>query len=228
MPQRTAGAEFKLFSRVLGGHCGGSFRGLLFGLAAPLGLGGGEGTPVEEKAGEGFAIGELAVIDEVLEFVAGEPAGLDALVLHGLGGALGESGGEEEVHLLGDVAGGGIEGGEAFPVAGAEAGFFPEFAFGGGEGLFAGVDASGGEFPDFSLDGEAELGDEQNAALGVDGEDDGGALVSDDEAMDFEAVVVLGSGFFDGKDGRAEHLAGAEDAHTLPLSPMAGRGGERA
>jgi hypothetical protein len=40
--------------------------------------------------------------------------------------------------------------------------------------------------------------------------------------------VVLGSGFFDGKDGRAEHLAGAEDAHTLPLSPMAGRGGERA
>jgi len=81
----------------------------------------------------------------------------------------------------------------AGPFFGAVAGLFDELAFGGGDELFAGLDAAGGEFEEELVGGVTPLADEQDAGvggvgLGVDGEDDNGAVVADDVAGGVDAA----------------------------------------
>src|SRR5579872_1233616 len=56
-----------------------------------------------EIADHGLAVLNLVAEDHLLDLPGGKPAGLDALVLHGLSFAGCEAGGEKYSHLLGNV-----------------------------------------------------------------------------------------------------------------------------
>ena len=106
----------------------------------------------------------------------------------GMGMALAEALGCEDVHGFLDEARGWIEVQELFVAAGGVAGFFGEFAAGGGYRLFTAVDAAGYQLPQVLGGGVAVLADEQDAAVVENGEDYYGARVDDNVASDFQAA----------------------------------------
>ena len=116
-------------------------------------------------------------MDHAKDFGQGSHSDLDALVVFGCGVAEGELLGEEDVHGFGQEAGAGEVADVVRPLFGAVAGFFDEFAFGGGNEFFSGLDAAGGELEEELAGGVTVLTDEQDVGVGgaagvVDGEDD--------------------------------------------------------
>lgn len=148
---------------------------------------------VEEDADEGFAVLDFAGVDEAEDFGEGGHVDLDFFIFLGGGLAEGETFGEEDGHGFGEEAGAGVVVDVFGPAFGAVAGFFDELALAGGDELFAGLDAAGGEFEEELAGGVAVLSDEEDAGIGgigfgVDGEDDDGAVVADDVAGGLDAA----------------------------------------
>jgi len=126
-------------------------------------------------------------VDEAKDLGERGHADLDLFVVFGSGFAQGEVFGEQDVHGFGKEAGAGEVLDVLGPLFGAVTGFFDELAFGGGDELFAGLDAASGELEKELAGGVAILADEQDVGvfgvgLGIDGEDDDGAVVADDVA----------------------------------------------
>ncbi len=130
---------------------------------------------------------------------------LDVFVGLGLGYACADVAGEVDLHPLAEEAGGGEVFGKEGPAFSAISGLFDHLALGGGEGCFAGLDASGGEFEEKLAGGVAVLALDDDVGVGgifgfVDGEDDDGAVVADDVAdVDGAAGLLDGVGE-DGED----------------------------
>ena len=90
---------------------------------------------------------------------------LDDLIGLGLGGAGFEFAGPEDGHGFGHEARTGKEPEDLLPGLGGVTGFFQEFAFGGGKGSFAFVDAAGGQFPKIAVGGMPILALEKNESF---------------------------------------------------------------
>src|ERR1700722_7858913 len=126
---------------------------------------GATGRVVEHEADEGFAVVDLVGGDEGEGFGEGEAEDLDVFVGLGRGGAFAEVTGEVNLHPLTEEAGAGEVFGEEGPAFGAVPGLFDHLAFGGGEGGFVGVDASGWELDEELIGGVAELTDEDDVRV---------------------------------------------------------------
>jgi hypothetical protein len=153
----------------------------------------------EVEGGVDFGVDEVAGVDLV-----GEP-GVDLgegdfvkgdlfIAVGGGAAAFLEAGGADELDAFVGEAGGGGAFGEEFDVVGPPAGFFEEFALGGelpGFGFLAALvaDEAGGDFDDGLLEGDAELGDEEDVVVGGEGGDANGGLAAD--AVGVFPVVVL-------------------------------------
>ena len=110
---------------------------------------------------------------------------LDHLVSLGLGDAGLQVFGEEYGHGFLEESWAGVKEESLGPLFGGIAGFFQKFALSGSEGIFAGVDTSGGEFEHVIGGGVAVLALQEDTRFGagaVDGENDHGAGVPDDFA----------------------------------------------
>lgn len=145
----------------------------------------------EIDADDGFGVVDDAFPDLADDLGLGEPLGFQVLFARVQVTIAGfEVSGEEDIHFLAEESGAGVESSEFLPGAGAVAGFFDEFAFGGLERSLPGVDFAGGEFPDDVAGGEAVLADEEDAAFFVEGDDAGCSGGFDQEAVDLLAVAV--------------------------------------
>src|SRR5215218_7525316 len=116
---------------------------------------------------------------------------LDALVLLGVGVAVAQAGGMEDVDELVGHAGARDVGGDPLPPHGRLADLLCELALGGLQRRLALlVEAAGGDLEEVGIvDGLARLADEVEVRVVV-GNDAGGALVADDLALDLVAVGV--------------------------------------
>jgi hypothetical protein len=185
---------------------------------------GATGRVVKHEADEGFAVVDLVGGYESEGFGEGEAEDLDIFVGLGRGGAFAEIAGEVDLHPLAEKAGAGEVFREEGPAFGAVAGLFDHLAFGGGEGGFVGVDASGWELDEELAGGVAVLTDKDDLGVGgvpglVDGEDDDGAVVADDVAGIDEAA-----GLFDlvGEDGEDFALVGEFRRDEFGLGELRG------
>src|ERR1017187_638773 len=172
-------------------------------------------TPGEE-ADDGFGVFDLAPGDHVRQFLALEPAGFDALVVHRSGLAGGEIFGEEDGHTLLHEAGARPERRELAPPASLVAGLFLQFAFGCLQGLLAGVEASRRQFPKILVRRQAVLAHQQHALFVVDGHHHRAADVPHHAAFDLEFRLgvhrhVLG----DAEEAAIVDLFGTDDFHDL-------------
>lgn len=104
--------------------------------------------------------------DEGAGFGEGEAEDLDVFVGLGRGGALAEIASQIDLHPLAEEAGTGEVLCEESPAFGAVAGLFDHLAFGGGEGGFVGIDASGWEFDEELAGGVAILTDKDDVGVG--------------------------------------------------------------
>jgi hypothetical protein len=66
-----------------------------------------------------------------------------------------------------------VEGGDRFEGVAGVAGFFAQFASGGYDGIFAGIDTTGGQFEQNPFGSMAVLPHKNNAIVGRDGQDQG-------------------------------------------------------
>src|SRR5580704_15249595 len=158
-----------------------------------------QGAFPEEVAEHGFSSDDISGVDGGFDFFRGEPAGRDALVIHGRGDASGEAGGEKDGHLLSEEAGAGEKCDELFPVLRVIAGFLFQLALGGLKRLLAWIHRAGRQFPQKALGRQTILPDQQNALAIVNGHHDGRAAMVHDGALDFEAVGVDGMIYSHGK-----------------------------
>jgi len=158
---------------------------------------GAAGSVVEHKADEGFAVVDLVCGDEGKSFRQGQADDFDLFVEFGSGFAFADVAGEVDLHPLAEEARAGEVLCQQRPAFGAVAGLLDHLAFGGGEGGFAGFDAASGEFDEELARCVAILALEDDVGIGgvvgfVDGEDDDGAIVTDDVAG-----VEMAAGLFD-------------------------------
>ena len=136
------------------------------------------------------------------------------------GFAEGEVFGEQDVHGFRDEAGAGEVLDVPGPALGAVSGFFDQLAFGGGDKLFAGLDAAGRELEQELVGGVAVLADEQDAGVcgvggGIDSEDDDRAIVAHDVALRGDAA---GLGDLVGGNPEDAALVGGLGAQHLGFS----------
>src|SRR5437773_1801289 len=107
----------------------------------------------DEVADDCFSVLNFIAADHALELLFGKPAGPDALVLHGLGRAGGETGGEKDGHLLAHVTGAGVERDQFFPLLCAIASLLDELALGGLQRFLARIDLAGRQLPQIRFRG---------------------------------------------------------------------------
>src|ERR1700761_3317348 len=120
------------------------------------------GRVVEHEADEGFAVVDLVGGDEREGFGEGKAEDLDVLIWFGCSGTFAEIAGQIDLHPLAEEAGAGEVFGKQGPTFGAVAGLFDHLAFGGSEGGFVCVDASGGEFDEELTSGVTVLTDKDD------------------------------------------------------------------
>jgi len=195
------------------------FKGIpLEGLACLALLTGRSTAGVKHYGDKCFAVANLSGIDEAEDFGEWDEINLQALIGLWLGFAGCETFGEKDLHPFAEEAGAGVVAGELCPFFGTESGFFDELALGGGEALFVAIDFSGRNFIEVLGGGVAvlTLDDDERILLTlrvVDGEDDDGAVVPDDVALDgreagLEDLVLVDAeerplvGHFGRADGR--------------------------
>ncbi len=190
---------------------------------------------IQHDADEGFAVFDLAGVDETHDLGEGRHADFNLLVFFGRGFAEGEVFGEEDVHGFGDEAGGGEVGDVFRPALCGIAGFFGQFALGGGDEFFIGLDPAGGELEEELVRSVAVLADEKDVGVfrvcaGVDGENNDRAVVTDDIAGGGDVAGFANGVVGDPKDLAAVDLFGVEDfgcAFELFLGFFDGAGAER-
>ena len=158
---------------------------------------GASGSVVKHEADEGFTVVDLVCGDECQSFRERHAEDLDLLIDFGSGFAFADVASEIDLHPLAEEAGAGEVLCQQRPAFGPVAGLFDHLAFGGGEGRFAGFDAASGEFKEELAGGVAILALEDDVGVVgvaglVDGEDDDGAIVTDDVAG-----VEMAAGLFD-------------------------------
>ena len=125
--------------------------------------------------------------------------------------------GQVDLHVFAEEAGAGVVADEPGPAAGAKAGFFDEFAFSGGEGGFAGLDAASGELEEELPGGVAILTLDEDGGVGgirggIDSEDDDGAVVANDVAFAGDSAGLGDDVGGDREDATLEGDDGGEDA----------------
>lgn len=134
---------------------------------------------------------DLAGLDEVPDLGEGDELGLEFFVVVPVGivgfRAVLE---EDEVGAVGEECGVGEAGADDFGVMAGEAGFFLEFAQGGVEGVFVGMDDTAWDFPGEGVCAEAVLLDEDEFVIGCDGEAEGPVGNFDDHEVAFFSVGV--------------------------------------
>lgn len=170
-----------------------------------------------EDGGDGLAVADGAVQDHAQRRREGKQASPDDFIGLRLGFAGAQAGGEKHGHGLGHEAGAGIEMKNAPPAGSGVSGFLQQFAFGGGKGLFAGIDASGGQLPEIVGGGVTILALQKNArgrAGVVHGEDDDGAGVMNDVAAGAHSARLL-----DIVRADPEHRAAVDDAGGKGAGP---------
>ena len=165
---------------------------------------------VEHEADESFAVVDLVCGYQGEGFGEGHAKDLDVLVGLRLGDAFADIAGEIDLHPLAEEAGAGEVFGEERPAFGAVAGLFDHLALGGGEGGFAGFDAAGGKLDEELAGGVAVLTLEDDVGIFrvfglVDGQDNDGAVVTDDVA---NVGVAAGLEDLIGEDGEDFALVG--------------------
>lgn len=138
-----------------------------------------------QNASDGFAVANLSRFDTAQDRGQGIEPVLDQLVGLGLGDSRLEVFGEEDGHGFLEESWAGIKVERLCPPFGGVTSFFQEFALSGGEGVLAGIDASGGELEHVTGGCVAVLALEEDArfwAGAVDSKDDDGARVANDLA----------------------------------------------
>jgi hypothetical protein len=170
----------------------------------------------EVECGVDFGVDEVAGVDFVgepgVDFGEGDFVEGDLFVAVGGGvAAFLEVGGADELDAFVGEAGGGGAFGEEFDVFGPPAGFFEEFALGGelpGFGFLTGfvADEAGGNFDDGLLEGDAELGDEEDIVVRGEGGDADGGLAADAVGV-FPVVVLAEFEEFAAVEGEVGHRA---------------------
>jgi hypothetical protein len=173
-----------------------------FGVAADVVLLGGP-----ENAGDGLAVLHLSAHDPLHGPGERDEFADDAFVVFRRCLAFAQIARGEQRHGFIHEAGSGVV-----------AGLFGEFTLGGGERIFAFIDASGGQLPEFTVGGVAVLADEQDGGLGaalVDGEDDDGSWVADDFTADANAGGLDDLVADQGEDSRGVQDCGGENLHGL-------------
>lgn len=174
------------------------------------------GIVVEGEADEGFAVVDLAFGDHLHGLGERDAKDFEVLVFLKFGFALADVLGEVDLHPLAEEAGAGKVFDEHGPAAGAVAGLFNEFAFGSGEGSFAGVAGAGGQLVEELASGVAVLALHDDVGVGgilrfVDGEHDDGAVVADDVSGVFVAARLDQSVGVDLEDFAVEGELGGEE-----------------
>lgn len=184
---------------------------------------------VEQETDEGFAVVDLIGGCESECLGEFEAEDLDIFVGLGRGRAFADVAREVELHPFTEEARAGKVSGEESPALGTVTGLFDEFAFGGGEGRFAGFDTACGEFDEGLARGVAVLSLEDDvwiAGVGgfVDGEDDDGAVVADNVAGVDVAAGLLNLVGEDGEDFALIGESGGDDAGFGGGFPASGGG----
>jgi len=169
---------------------------------------------VGEHGGDGLAVAQSSGSGGADERAEGEEAGVDGFVGFGTGASGGEGLGEVDDHGLREESGRSVIEEEAAPAAGGVSRLFEEFAFCGGEGRLAGIDASGGKFPEVLAGGVAILALEQDL-IALHGKDHDRTRVVDDVAASGDAVRFTDTLGGDGEDWSAIGGAVGDDLRFL-------------
>jgi hypothetical protein len=173
-----------------------------------------------EDRGDGFGILDRSAQDHVHGFRKREEMLFDDFVLFRLGRTRLKTARPEDCHGFGDESGAGVEVQDALPGAGGVAGFFQQFALGGGQALLAFVDAAGRKLPKVLIGGVAILSLEEHARFAgpvLRGEHNDGASVADDVAESENAGGLFHSVGGDPENRAAVDKLAGEKAGSLSL-----------
>jgi hypothetical protein len=139
---------------------------------------------IEQEREHGFCVEQLIGFDHAEGLGEREELVADDFVVIGRIGTGGEVFGEIDLHPLSEEAGAGVITDEFLPAACAVAGLLRQLTASGGQRLFAGLDAAGGQLPEVASGGVAVLALQQNLGLAgariLDGEDDDRSVMADD------------------------------------------------
>src|SRR5436190_15359006 len=132
---------------------------------------------VDQQPRDGFRVANLSRAHELERRVEAHAHRLEDLVGIAPGRGGGEVPGDVDVHELGAEPGGRVEFGDLRPAAGLEAGLFDDFALRGRQRRLALLDGPGGDLVDLLPDAGTELPEQDDVAVGMDGNDRHGAGV---------------------------------------------------
>ncbi len=168
-----------------------------------------------EHRGDRFAVLDFVVQNHFHRFGQGNQMDFNDFIVFRFGLASAQAGGEIHRHGFRHEAWARIELQDAAPALGAVSGLFDEFALGGLQFLFAGIDASGGKFPEIILGGMTVLALEQHArdrTRIVDGHHHDRAGVVNEVAASFDASGLADVVGGDPEDGSSINGAGRDQA----------------